>query len=99
MFARSPQHHNTDCLVADANYKHHTRYVSEPCQTTNRPFLIGVAGGSSSEKTTISERLVEMTVGKEHLSCIKLDSYYLDCTDEAMEDCAAANYDHPDAFD
>jgi uridine kinase len=65
---------------------------------TNRPFMIGVAGGSSSGKTTISERLVEMT-GEEHLSRIELDSYYLDRTDQPLEERAKANYDHPDAFD
>ncbi|MEL6892775.1 MAG: uridine kinase [Actinomycetota bacterium] len=63
-----------------------------------RPFLIGVAGGSSSGKTTISERLVELT-GESHLSRIELDSYYLDRSDQALEDRKQANYDHPDAFD
>jgi uridine kinase len=63
-----------------------------------RPFLIGVAGGSSSGKTTISERLVELT-GEEHLSRIELDSYYLDRGDEPLEERRLANYDHPDAFD
>ena len=60
--------------------------------------MIGVAGGSSSGKTTISERLVELT-GAEHLSRIELDSYYLDRPDEDLETRRAANYDHPDAFD
>lgn len=63
-----------------------------------RPFLIGVAGGSSSGKTTISERLVDLT-GEEHLSRIELDSYYLERSDAPMEVRAQANYDHPDAFD
>ena len=66
--------------------------------TAERPFLIGVAGGSSSGKTTISERLVELT-GEEHLSRIELDSYYLERSNEPMEVRAQANYDHPDAFD
>ena len=57
-----------------------------------------MAGGSSSGKTTISERLVELT-GEEHLSRIELDSYYLERSDEPMELRAQANYDHPDAFD
>jgi uridine kinase len=65
---------------------------------SGRPFLIGVAGGSSSGKTTISERLVELT-GEEHLSRIELDSYYLERSNEPMEVRAQANYDHPDAFD
>ena len=63
-----------------------------------RPFIIGVAGGSSSGKTTISERLVEIT-GPEHVSLIELDSYYLDRSDEPPEERRALNYDHPDAFD
>ena len=63
-----------------------------------RPYLIGVAGGSNSGKTTIATRLAEM-IGREHLSLIKLDSYYVERKDEPLEQRAAANYDHPDAFD
>jgi uridine kinase len=63
-----------------------------------RPYLIGVAGGSNSGKTTIAERLAEL-IGGEHLSLIRLDSYYISRTDEPIEERAAANYDHPDAFD
>ena len=66
--------------------------------SVQRPFLIGVAGGSSSGKTTISERLVDMT-GEAHVSRIELDSYYLDRGDEPIDERARANYDHPDAFD
>jgi len=40
-----------------------------------RPYLIGVAGGSNSGKTTITRRLSEL-IGPERLSLIKLDSYY-----------------------
>ncbi len=60
--------------------------------------MIGVAGGSSSGKTTISERLVALT-GEEHLSRIELDSYYLERIGETLEERRSANYDHPDAFD
>ena len=63
-----------------------------------RPFIIGVAGGSSSGKTTIAERLVELT-GPEHVSLIELDSYYLDRSDEPPDERRVHNYDHPDAFD
>ena len=69
-----------------------------PAATFQRPFIIGVAGGSSSGKTTISERLVELT-GQEHVSLIELDSYYLDRSDEPPEERRVLNYDHPDAFD
>lgn len=60
--------------------------------------MIGVAGGSSSGKTTIVERLVEL-IGEDHLSRIELDSYYLDAADEPLEERRKINYDHPDAFD
>ena len=65
---------------------------------SDRPFLIGVAGGSNSGKTTIAHRLAEM-MGDDRLSLLKLDSYYNERTDEPIEVRAAANYDHPDAFD
>ena len=63
-----------------------------------RPFLIGVAGGSSSGKTTVAERLAELA-GARHLALIKLDSYYVDLGDRPLEDRVGFNYDHPDAFD
>jgi uridine kinase len=60
--------------------------------------MIGVAGGSSSGKTTIAERLAELT-GIDHLSLIELDSYYVAHDDLALEERRRINYDHPDAFD
>jgi uridine kinase len=67
-------------------------------QLAQRPFLIGVAGGTSSGKTTIAERLAELT-GDEHLSLIELDSYYIRFDGEPIEQRATFDYDHPDAFD
>ena len=63
-----------------------------------RPFIIGIAGGSSSGKTTVTERLAALT-GPEHLSLLELDSYYLDLGDAPIEERRSVNYDHPDAFD
>jgi uridine kinase len=60
--------------------------------------MIGIAGGSSSGKTTVTERLAAMT-GPEHLSLIELDSYYVDLGDTPLEERATVNYDHPDSFD
>jgi uridine kinase len=72
--------------------------LADSTEPPPRPFLIAVAGGSSSGKTTIAERLVDMS-GVEHVSLIKLDSYYVERLDEPVEQRAKANYDHPDAFD
>jgi uridine kinase len=66
-------------------------------QVSKRPFMIGIAGGSSSGKTTVTERLVSLT-GTDHVSLIELDSYYLD-RDIPIEERRIVNYDHPDAFD
>ena len=62
------------------------------------PYVIGVAGGTGSGKTTVAERLVE-TMGAEHVALLRLDSYYADHPDLSLEARAAVNYDHPDAFD
>jgi uridine kinase len=63
-----------------------------------RPFLIGVAGGTCSGKTTVSEKLAELA-GGQHLALIKLDSYYTSRSFQPIEERAKVNYDHPDAFD
>ena len=65
---------------------------------SDKPFIIGVAGGTSSGKTTIAERLVD-SMGADELALVKLDSYYISRTEQPMEERAAANYDHPSAFD
>ena len=67
-------------------------------QLPARPFLIGVAGGSSSGKTTVAERLAELAGGT-HLALVKLDSYYVDLSDRPLSDREAFDFDHPDAFD
>ena len=63
-----------------------------------RPFFIGVAGGTCSGKTTIAESLARLA-GEDNVALIKLDSYYVASTDELLEEREKSNYDHPDAFD
>jgi uridine kinase len=63
-----------------------------------KPFLIGVAGGSGSGKTTVAERLAGL-IGEPDLALVRLDAYYRDCNDLPFDERAAINYDHPDAFD
>ena len=63
-----------------------------------RPFLIGVAGGSGSGKTTVAERLAGL-IGERSIALLRLDAYYRDNSHLALTDRAAINYDHPDAFD
>ncbi len=63
-----------------------------------QPFLIGVAGGSGSGKTTVAERLAGL-IGERSLALLRLDAYYCDNGHLPLEARAAINYDHPDAFD
>ena len=63
-----------------------------------RPFFIGVAGGTCSGKTTISEDLARLA-GDDNVALIKLDSYYVASTHELLEEREKSNYDHPDVFD
>jgi uridine kinase len=69
-----------------------------PGTRPERPFLIGVAGGSSSGKTTVAERLAELA-GERHVALVKLDSYYVDLSELPMEERRTFNFDHPNAFD
>jgi uridine kinase len=63
-----------------------------------KPFLLGVAGGSGSGKTTVAERLASL-VGGTDVALLRLDAYYRDRNHLPFEERAAINYDHPDAFD
>ncbi len=63
-----------------------------------KPFLLGVAGGSGSGKTTVAERLTGL-IGEPDLALVRLDAYYRDRNHLPFDERAAVNYDHPDAFD
>jgi uridine kinase len=65
---------------------------------SNRPFIIGVAGGTGSGKTTVSKRIRAM-VGAEHLAYIQHDSYYHDMSHLPAHERARQNYDHPQSLD
>ncbi|HXG57305.1 MAG TPA: uridine kinase [Vicinamibacterales bacterium] len=67
----------------------------EPAAT---PFVIGVAGGSGSGKTTVVRRIVE-SIGDERVSVLEHDRYYRDRADLRLEERAALNYDHPDSLE
>ncbi len=62
------------------------------------PFVIGVAGGSGSGKSTVT-RQVLASIGPEMASVVYQDDYYCDQTHLSPEDRRKTNYDHPHAFD
>ena len=62
------------------------------------PFIIGIAGGSGSGKSTVTRKVIE-AAGTEHTAVIVQDNYYLDHSDLTFEQRVRTNYDHPHAFD
>ncbi|XP_048004487.1 uridine-cytidine kinase isoform X2 [Leguminivora glycinivorella] len=71
------------------------------------PFLIGVAGGTASGKSTVCQRIVEK-LGQQHkeqterrVVCISQDSFYRELTpsERLRAERGQFNFDHPDAFD
>lgn len=64
----------------------------------NKHILIGIAGGSGSGKTLVSNRIVE-EYGPQSVGVIILDSYYKDLSHLSVDERRLVNFDHPDAFD
>jgi len=62
------------------------------------PFIIGVAGGSGSGKSTVTRKVVE-AIGAEHAAVIIQDNYYRDQRELSQSERRRTNYDHPHAFD
>ena len=63
-----------------------------------KPIIIGIAGGTSSGKTTIAKRIFEETKKYGTVAMIKIDDYYK-LNDLPLEERAKINYDHPNTYD
>jgi uridine kinase len=71
---------------------------SQTLTTIKAPFVIGVAGGTGSGKTTVTEKVLE-AAGVGSVATLAQDSYYCDQVNLTPEERDKINYDHPDAFD
>mmetsp|Transcript_16750 Transcript_16750/g.32599 ORF Transcript_16750/g.32599 Transcript_16750/m.32599 type:complete len:282 (-) Transcript_16750:548-1393(-) len=65
---------------------------------TKRPLIIGIAGGSGSGKSSISDAVVQR-IGTEKVSKITHDSYYRDLGEATFEERKNMNFDHPEALE
>ncbi len=66
---------------------------------THRPYIIGIAGGTASGKTTMTNTIVR-TVGASRVTIIAYDSYYKDLSHVPLaERLPSTNFDHPDSLD
>jgi uridine kinase len=63
-----------------------------------QPFLVGVAGGTGSGKTTIARKIAE-AVPAEHVTILEHDNYYVDRPDLTYEERCQLNFDHPESLE
>jgi len=69
-----------------------------PEESRNRPFLIGVAGGTASGKTTVCDSIIQK-LANHRVTSFSLDSFYRVLTENELANVINHNFDHPDAFD
>jgi uridine kinase len=69
-----------------------------PRPDAGRPFVIGMAGGSGSGKTTIAESVVEQ-IGPDRVAFIPHDAYYRHRPELTFEQRTRVNYDHPESLE
>jgi uridine kinase len=75
-----------------------SRPMSDRFWPDGRPLVIGVAGGSGSGKTTITEAIIEVAA-PEPVTLVQHDAYYRHRPDLTFEQRTAVNYDHPDSLE
>ena len=63
----------------------------------SKPFIVAIAGGSGSGKTTIAKMLMEQ-FSKDDISVLSQDHYYKDLSHLEPEMREKSNFDHPDAY-
>ena len=62
------------------------------------PFVVGIAGGTGSGKTTVAMAILQRT-GKDKIAYIQHDSYYKDLSELPPAQRATTNFDHPNSLD
>jgi len=62
-----------------------------------RPFVVGIAGGTGSGKTTVAQRLLRALL-KHQAVLLQHDAYYRSRTDLSFERREQLNFDHPSAL-
>jgi uridine kinase len=64
----------------------------------NKPFILGIAGGSGSGKTYFA-RALHQAIGPQNSSIIYQDNFYIDQSHRFDHDGGSVNFDHPDSLD
>lgn len=61
-------------------------------------FIIGIAGGTGSGKTTVVNKILER-IPESHVALMPQDSYYKDSGHLPLEERQQINFDHPDSLE
>ncbi|KAG6407405.1 hypothetical protein SASPL_130396 [Salvia splendens] len=67
-------------------------------ENIKQPFVIGVAGGAASGKTTVCDMIIEQ-LRDQRVVLVNQDSFYHNLKPDEHKNVHAYNFDHPDAFD
>lgn len=62
------------------------------------PFIVGVAGGTGSGKTTVARKIAE-ALPSEMVTILEHDSYYVDRGDLSYDERCLLNFDHPESLE
>lgn len=62
-----------------------------------RPYVVGVAGGTGSGKTTVARKVVEG--GGSDVAVLEHDTYYRDRPDLTYDERCQLNFDHPESLE
>lgn len=69
-----------------------------PPEPRRETFILGVAGGTGSGKTTVTRAILD-AVGEDRIALIEQDSYYHDVAWHSAGELLHHNFDHPSALD
>ncbi|XWS27686.1 hypothetical protein CRYUN_Cryun25bG0002700 [Craigia yunnanensis] len=81
-----------------------SRHIEKPTTSSGtenvqkQPFVIGVAGGAASGKTTVCDMIIQQ-LHDQRVVLVNQDSFYHKLTEEELARVHEYNFDHPDAFD
>ena len=68
-------------------------------EDNHKPFIIGVAGGSGSGKSTVTKQIITAMNDAQEITVILQDNFYKDRSHLPVEERKKVNFDHPNALD
>ncbi|CAN6989652.1 unnamed protein product [Brassica oleracea var. botrytis] len=81
-----------------AKSNHMASSAEEEQQQHGQPFVIGVAGGAASGKTTVCDMIMQQ-LHDQRAVVVNQDSFYHNVNEKELARVHDYNFDHPDAFD